>query len=168
MVDERGPTTERIKRAGGEFEVGDSGTITLRQSPIERGWKRGTFTERQYHAAEKLYNHWIRAGLAGSYGSSDPLKIFATTQDFTRLFSTEVSEAHNWAVRKAFRVVADGVDAGGQRADHACTVLRLMVLEEKPLSVAGQAIGFLGTRAETMALTLIRSALNILIKEWGL
>ncbi len=166
LVDERGPTAERVR--GAEFDVGDSGVITFRQSPIERGMKRGTFTERQWVASEKLYAHWIRAGLAGSVGSSDPLKIFATTMDFSRLFASEVAEANARAVRNAFRAVWQGVDAGGQRADHACVVLRLMVFDELPLCDAGQAIGFLGKKAEIMALTLVRSALNILIKEWGL
>jgi hypothetical protein len=166
LLDERGPTTERMR--GAEFDTGDTGTITLRQSPVERAVRRGTLTERQGKAAEKFYSHWYQAGLAGSTGSADPLKVFGTGLDFSRLFSSERAEAHAWAIRKVIRAIRERQGFAGHRGDHGVRILWLVVCQEIPLGNAGEAVGFRGTAAEVMARTILRSALNILIDEWGL
>jgi len=173
LLDERGPTTERMR--GAEFDVGDTGVITLRQSPVERAVRRRTLTERQGKAAEKFYSHWYQAGLAGSAGSADPLKVFGTSSDFTKLFTSERVEAHAWVIRKVIKAIRERQGTAGHRGDHGVQILWLIVCQEVPFREAGeslkdaQGLKFLrGTSAEVMARTILRSALNILIDEWGL
>lgn len=166
LLDERGPTKERLART--DFDIGDTGTITVRQSPIERAVKRGTFTERQGRAAEKFYMHWYRASLAGTIGSADPLKIFSSDGDHSRLCSTEMAEFHYNRVTEALSMIGSKMDGAGFRKDHAVKLMELVVCRETPFLEAGQTIGFSGTAAETMARAYMRGNLNILIEEWGL
>lgn len=170
LVDERGPTLERVKQASwGHIDIGDSGVITIRQSPIERAVRRGTFTERQGQAAEKFYQHWFRAGLAGSMGSADPLKVFSTSMDFSRLCKTEMGEFHWFRVKEALATIDEKMDAAGFRSDHAKSLMWLIICQEIPFEEAGYKIGF-GDKdaAKTMARTYMRANLNILIAAWGL
>ena len=166
LIDERGPTRLRLCRT--EFDIGDTGVITVKQAPIERAVKRGTFTEQQGRAAEKFYMHWYRASMAGSMGSADPLKIFGSNNDFARLCSTEAAEQHWRILNRALRSVRERIDGAGARGDYAIRLLEYIVCREIPFEEAGQKIGFQGKAAEIMARTWLRSALNILIDEWGL
>jgi len=166
LLDERGPTKERL--CGIPFEIGDTGTITIRQNPIERAIRRGTFTDRQGRAAEKFYMHWYRAGLAGHMGSADPLKIFGSSGDYSRLCATEMAEFHYNRVIRALAAIEERMDAAGFRKDHARQLMGSVICQEIPFAEAGQKLGFTGTAAEVMARTYMRGNLNILIKEWGL
>jgi hypothetical protein len=49
------PTQQRMRRAGADFERGDTGQITMRDSPLERAY------------AHKLINHQIFAPDLGNY-----------------------------------------------------------------------------------------------------
>ena len=166
LVDERGPTTEWARHR--DFEVSDTGTYTALSSPVSRAVARGTLTHRQGRAAEKLYRHWYLAGLAGTTGSADPLKIFGTGMDASRLCATEAAEGHYQQFKRALDEVEKRADDNGARADHARTILIGCVCEERTFSDIGTVIGFRGTAAETMARTILRSALNVLIKRWSL
>jgi hypothetical protein len=42
------PTPERIRHAGGDFELGRSGQIAMRDSPLERALARKVVTPEQY------------------------------------------------------------------------------------------------------------------------
>ena len=42
------PTPERIRRAGADFDLGDTGQITMRDSPLERARARKLITHQQY------------------------------------------------------------------------------------------------------------------------
>lgn len=165
LLDERGATLERLTKA--DFEQGDTGVITIRQSPIDRAVRRGTFTEQQRRAAEKLYMHWYRASMAGTVGSADPLRIFGSENDFSRLCATESSEFHWSTIQRAMRSVREKMDDAGFRGDHAVRLLELIICREISFAEAGQMIGFAGTAAEVMARTYMRGNLNILIAEWG-
>ena len=166
LLDERGGTKERLSKDA--WEVGDSGVITVRQSPIERAVKRGTFTARQGLAAERFQVHWYRASMAGQIGSADLLKIFGTTLDFTRLGGSEQAEAHYHCWKNAIKAVRAKLDNAGSRGDHGVRLLDLIVCREVAFQPAGEAIGFGAKDADIMARTLMRSALNILIEQWGL
>ena len=166
LVDERGPTTEWGRRNA--FTVSDTGTITALQSPISRAVARGTLTHRQGRAADKFYFHWSSAGLRGTTGSADLNKIFGTGVDPSRLCSTEKAVAHYEAFARAVSEVKERADSNGSRSDHAARVLILIVCEEWTFSDAGQKIGFSAKAAETMARTILKSALNVLIKRWNL
>ena len=165
IVDERGPTTEWGRRKA--YTLSDTGTYAA-VSPIARAVARGTLTHRQGRAAEKLYRHWYLAGLAGTCGSADPLKIFGTGMDASRLCSTEAAVAHYEAFKRALDEVEKRADDNGSRKDHARTVLIGVVCEERTMEDVGNAIGFRGRDAEVMVRTILRSLLNVLIKRWDL
>lgn len=166
IIDERGPTTEWGRRTA--FEVGDTGRITALQGPVERAVARGTLTHRQGRAAEKLYRHWYLAGLRGTTGSADPLKIFGTGMDSSRLCATEAAVGHYEQFKRAVAEVEERANANGSRKDHARNILLGVVCEERTFSDMGQQIGFPAKAAEIMARTILRSALNVLIKRWSL
>jgi hypothetical protein len=166
LVDERGPTSEWAKRTS--FSVGDTGTLTALQGPVPRAVARGTLTHRQGRAADKLYLHWYRAGLRGTCGSADPLKVFGTGQDASRLCATEAAEGHYQQFKRAVDEVERRADDNGSRGDHARRILIGTVCEERNISEMGGVIGFRGKKKETMGLTILRSALNVLIKRWNI
>ena len=166
LVDERGPTTEWAKQRA--FQVGDTGLITSVSSSIQRAVARRTLTDRQGRAAERLYRHWFFAGLRGTTGSADPLKIFGTGMDASRLCATEKAVGHYEQFKRAVEEVCKRADDNGARKDHARTVLIGVVCEERTMEDVGHSIGFRGRDAEVMARTILRSALNVLIKRWSL
>jgi len=57
------PTAERIRRAAGHYTRGDTGQITMRDSPLERALARRVVTPEQYAAGQKYRHHWYHAGL---------------------------------------------------------------------------------------------------------
>ena len=65
------PTPERLRRAGPDFERGDTGQITMRDSPLERAFARNALTPEQYSAGQKYRHHWYHAGLADRLESID-------------------------------------------------------------------------------------------------
>ena len=71
------PTRERLRRAGPDFERGDTGQITMRDSPLERAFARNALTPEQYSAGQKYRHHWYHAGLADRLESIDLNRIFA-------------------------------------------------------------------------------------------
>ena len=164
--DERGATVERLAKDW--VERSDTGISRVIQSPIERAVKRGTLTSRQGLAAERFHAHWYGAQMAGTIGSADLLKIFGTTLDFTKLGCTDQAVADHQCWKKAQEVVRAKLNAAGCRGDHGIKLLDLIVCREVPFQPAGEAIGFGAKDADIMARTLMRSALNILIDQWGL
>lgn len=165
LLDERGPTLERLRRT--DFEVGDTGTLTVRQSPVDRAIKRGTINKQQGRAAQKLYNHWYRAGMAGSIGNADPLKIFGSNNDFSRLCASENAEFHWQSWCRAIKAVRRDMDAAGMGMD-AAKLLELVVCQEIPFKEAAQKVWGGGRKAENRATILVRGALRVLVLEWGL
>src|SRR6476620_3435700 len=65
------PTPERIRRAGADFDLGDTGQITMRDSPLERARARKLITHQQYSVGQKYRHHWYHAGLADQLQSID-------------------------------------------------------------------------------------------------
>jgi glucose/arabinose dehydrogenase len=71
------PTRERLRRAGADFERGDTGQITMRDSPLERAFARNALTPEQYSAGQKYRHHWYHDGLADRLESIDLNRVFA-------------------------------------------------------------------------------------------
>ena len=71
------PTPERIRRAGADFERGDTGQITMRDSPLERARARNLITHQQYSVGQKYRHHWYHAGQAPTISSLDLDRIFS-------------------------------------------------------------------------------------------
>jgi hypothetical protein len=163
--DDRGPTADRLAKA--DHERGDTGIVTIQQHPIARAVRRKTLTQRQKRAAEKFYLHWYRAGMAGTVGSADLLRIFGTNNDFG-LAASETAENHRQIWQRAVKEVRKRQDHAGFRGDHGVKLLDLIVCQEMPFEEAGQKIGFESKYAQAMARTYMRSCLNILIDEWSL
>src|SRR6476469_8201383 len=78
------PTPERIRRAGADFDLGDTGQITMRDSPLERARARKLITHQQYSVGQKYRHHWYHAGLADQLQSIDVERIFAADHQFFR------------------------------------------------------------------------------------
>jgi hypothetical protein len=96
------PTVERLRRAGADFERGDTGQITMRDSPLERSFARGVITQEQYAAGQKYRHHWYHAGLSDRLGSADLNRIFATDlNNFSGMPKTEVQVFHRQRYREA-------------------------------------------------------------------
>ena len=72
------PTQQRMRRAGADFERGDTGQITMRDSPLERAYARKLINHQQYSMGQKYRHHWYHAGLADQLSSADLNRIFAT------------------------------------------------------------------------------------------
>ena len=166
VIDERGPTTEWGRRTA--FEVGDTGRITALQGPVERAVARGTLTHRQGRAAARLYELWYNCGLRGTAGSADPLKVFGTGMDPSRLGATDWGVAQLQKLTGALDEVEKRADDNGSRKDHARRVLVGIVCEERTFADVGECIGFPAKAAEVMARTILKSGLNVLIKRWSL
>src|SRR5207247_6882713 len=71
------PTRERLRRAGKAVARGDSGQITMRDSPLERAFARGALSAEQYSAGQKYRHHWYHAGLSGGLVSVDLNRVWA-------------------------------------------------------------------------------------------
>src|SRR4029450_1870177 len=71
------PTQERLRHAASDFLRGDTGQITMRDSPLERAFARRVITAEQYAAGQKYRHHWYHAGLCDPLASVDLNGIFA-------------------------------------------------------------------------------------------
>lgn len=88
--------------------------------------------------------------------------------DSSRLCATEAAVGHYEQFKRAIREVEERADANGSVATDAHRILVGVVCEERTFSDMGQQIGFPAKAAEIMARTILRSALNVLIKRWSL
>jgi len=154
------PTPERMRRAGPDFERGDTGRITMRDSPLERAFARNVVTQHQYSAGQKYRHHWYHAGLAGRLESVDLDRILATDlAGFTGLAKTEQQLFH----RQRFREAADAV---GKTGSH---VLDWAVCREVRLEQVGYSLGWSSrTQAYAAAVERMKSALDALCRLWGI
>src|SRR5262245_3716261 len=154
------PTPERLRRAAGDFERGDSGQLTMRDSPLERAFARGVITQEQYAAAQKYRHHWYHAGLSGRLGSLDPARVPA--DDLFKLAPMTPSERQVFH-RQQYR---DAVQAVGKLGSH---VLDWTVCREVALDRVGEALGWT-TRAQAYAAAAerLKMALDQLCRLWGI
>jgi hypothetical protein len=154
------PTAERMRRAGARFERGDTGQITMRDSPLERALARKTITPEQYAAAQKYRHHWYFGGLHDHLGSLDLTRILAGHHgDYSGMARSENQAFH----RQRFR---EAVQAIGKIGSH---VLDSAVCREMPLEQVGYALGW-GNRvyAYAAAAERMKIALDGLCKLWGI
>jgi hypothetical protein len=101
------PTPERIRRAGADFDLGDTGQITMRDSPLERARARKLITHQQYSVGQKYRHHWYHAGLADQLQSIDVERIFAADRtNFSGMARTEAQVFHRQRYREATQAVA--------------------------------------------------------------
>jgi hypothetical protein len=154
------PTAQRIRHAGADFTRGDSGQITMRDSPLERAFARNVITPAQYAAGQKYRHHWYRAGLCDPLGSIDLNRIFAADLgSFSGMARTENQVFHRQRYREA-------VEAVGKIGSH---VLESAVCREIALEQVGYSLGW-GSRAQAYAAAAerMKDALDALCKLWGI
>lgn len=158
LLDERGATVHRYRRAEQAFDISDTGKTTMRDSPIERALARKMITPSQYNAATKFYSHWFRAGLAGNLGSADLNRVFGGDNNFSGMPRNEVEAFHRQRFRQAVNMVGDS----GSKA-----LIRVICLEMK-FEEVGRQLGWNNiAQATASAIQVTRDALDILAREWG-
>jgi hypothetical protein len=153
------PTIERVRRAGADFERGDTGQITMRDSPLERAFARHVIAQDQYSAGQKYRHHWYHAGLSDQLVSVDLNRIFAADLgNFSGMPKTEVQVFHRQRYREA-------TQAAGQIGSH---VLNWAVCREIPLEQVGYTLGW-NSRAQAYAAAVerMKAALDELRRLWG-
>ena len=100
------PTPERMRRAGADFQRGDSGQITLADNPFDRAVARGHITRAQYSAGQKFRHHWYYAGLSGQLASIDLNRVFATDlAAFSAMARSEAQVFHRQRYREAVQTI---------------------------------------------------------------
>lgn len=159
LIDERGPTIERMVKAG-HFQVGDIGTIQVRDAPLERSHARKIITDGQYNAGCKFRLHWYHAGLSDTVGSIDPNRIFATDQaNFSAMAKTENQVFHRQRFRGAVREL-------GLKGTY---VIEYAICKEYPFETIGYGLGWTNkSQAIAAATEAFRSALDKLCDLWGI
>lgn len=154
------PTPERMRRAGADFERGDTGQITMRDSPLERALARSVITQEQYAAGQKYRHHWYHAGLAGYLGAVDLNRVLGIDLGaYAGMAKTENQVFHRQRYREA-------VQAAGKIGSH---VLEWAVCREVALEQVGQALGWSSRpQAYAAALERMKAALDELCQLWGI
>ena len=127
------PTAERLRRAAGHYTRGDTGKITMRDSPLDRALARNVITPAQYAAGQKYRHHWYHAGLCDPLASLDLDRIFAgDLGSFSGMARTENQVFHRQQYREA-------VAAIGKIGSH---VLESAVCREISLEQVGYSLGW--------------------------
>src|SRR3954447_7126405 len=133
-IDQRArPTAERLRHAGTDLLRGDTGQITMRDSPLERAFARHILTRPQYAAGQKYRHHWYHAGLCDPLGSISLNHIFgADLGNFSGMARTENQVFHRQRYREAVEVI-------GKIGSH---VLESAVCREIALEQIGYMLGW--------------------------
>jgi hypothetical protein len=154
------PTRERLRRAGADFERGDTGQITMRDSPLERAFARNALTPEQYSAGQKYRHHWYHDGLADRLESIDLNRVFAIDLGaYSGMAKTESQLFHRQRYREA-------AQAAGKIGSH---VLEWAVCREIALEQVGQTLGWNSRpQAYAAAVERMKTALDELCKLWGI
>ncbi len=154
------PTPERLFKSGGYFERGDSGQLTMRDSPLEQALARNLITPEQYAAGQKYRHHWYHAGLCESLVSADLMRLFRWEHSsFPGMPHTENQVFHRQRYREAVQVV-------GKIGSH---VLESTVCREISLQKVGNSLGWSNDRqAYAAAVEQLKNALDSLCKLSGL
>ncbi len=152
------PTPERIRRAGSDFTRGDTGQITMRDSPLERAFTRSLITREQYSVAQKYRHHWYHAGLSDSLQSVNINRLFATdVGGFTGMAKTERQVFHRQRYREAIQAV-------GKIGSH---VLDWVVCRDTRFEQVGYTLGWSSRpQAYAAAVERMKTALDQLRSLW--
>ena len=144
LLDERGPTIERLQKA--------------RESPLNLAHSKGQIDRAQYAAGQKFYGHWFKSGLCERFGTIDLTRVFSGAAP-SLMPRTELQAGHRWALRHALEVLK------AQKS----YVLQQFICHEQRLSDIGAAMGYRDREwGFGKALGVARDGLNILRKEWGI
>jgi hypothetical protein len=155
------PTPERLKKSEGAFDRGDSGQITMRDSPLERALSRKLISREQYAAGQKYRHHWYHAGLCDPLASVDLDHVFGCNSSNST--SGMAKSENQFFHRERYR---EAVQAIGKIGSH---VLDSAICREINLQSIGQALGWSNERqAYAAAMERLKQALDTLSKLWGI
>jgi hypothetical protein len=154
------PTPERIRRAGADFELGDTGQITMRDSPLERARARKLITTSSIPSDRSIVITWYHAGLADQLQSIDVERIFAA--DRTN-FSGD-GEDRSPGLSSA--TISRGDAGRGKIGSHVLdwVVCRKLRSIRSAIRWAGAAV----RKPMPQAVERMKTALDELSKLWGL
>jgi hypothetical protein len=154
------PTPERLKKAGEDLEIGQAynrAEMRVRDTPIERALLRHIITQHQYDAGIKYYNHWYRAGMAGTIGSSDLTRVFG--DGFRNLDPSEARMFHRQRYIQAVLVMGK---VGTGIVDRSLST-------GDTLESIGYSLGWKNaSQARAGATERLRMALDALCRLWGI
>ncbi|QOZ68866.1 hypothetical protein [Bradyrhizobium arachidis] len=81
MLDDAGPTPERLHKAGQFFTVAgrarSSRKVTMLDDALGKAWLRQIISAQEYSALRRYALHWVAGGLQGPLGSVDLNRIYA-------------------------------------------------------------------------------------------
>jgi len=162
--DVRGPTPERLGKAGGSFDIGDDQQGTriyfFKDTPLQRfygrlksraGTRQTDELTREYTALLKHRHHWYHGGLEATVGSVDLNRVFSSDpSNMSGMAKSERQYFHRQMYRAAIEWI--GHEAG--------VVVDNFVCYEWPMDVACSS-AFRGR-------AIVRKAAARLAKEWGI
>lgn len=160
VIDERGATPERIRKAGDDHEAGHDGTRRMRDCPLDRALRKEMIDQKQYEAGVKFRHHWYHSGVAPVIGSLDLNKVFSRDVfAFGPMAKSEAQYFHRQQYRAACKRV-------GLRTE---LVLSDVICREIALSAVGAKLGFKNEPQSIAAATvLFQSGLDQLADLWSL
>lgn len=154
------PTPERMAKVGEAYEVGDHGTMTLRDAPLETLAHRRVISTGLYNAGVKHRLHWYRAGIAAKIGSMDMNRVFGgDIGPKFGVFGSEATLHHYEQYRLAIQELGKQL---GPVVDNICC-LEISVVD------AGRKAGWKDEKqARAVATALLREGLDRLRVMWGM
>lgn len=174
-----GPTSERLKHAGGHYALGDDKQgrrlYTFMDNPLARLYSRlvkeaGADLEqlrREYTALQKYAHHWHRAGQEVRIGSVDLGRTFASDPtSFSGMAKTEQEYSHRAACRLAKEELCL---VYGDHEGHRYGIVLDNVMNGWELRDAGGMIGYRSPyRAREIAEKALRNCGRVFQKKWGI
>ena len=163
------PTPERLAKAAGDVELGDDKhghiTITLRDAPLERAFRRQAINKAQYDAGAKYRHHWYHGGLCEPLHSLDLNRIFGSDPAYG-MARTEAQHHHRQQIRRA---VEHLMEKGDKEGKTCVSIIDSLVLHETPLEQVGARFGW-GSKAQCIAAATVwfQIALGRLAQMWGI
>jgi hypothetical protein len=139
---------------------GETPTLKMQDSPIDRMFNRQALSGTEYAALQKYKHHWHHAGLESQLGSADLNRVFSSDPGSMSGMAKTERQAHH---RKQYR------EARAILGHRPGIVVDNVVCAETGLEVAGYAIGWTNKpQAIAAATEYLRDAGYRLAKLWGI
>ncbi len=182
LLDVRGPSQERLDRAGQQYSIGGDERSGIRvvhflDSPLERLYtrlSRSAGTENkierlkaEYEALSKYRRLFVESGMIGSIGSVDPNRTYSPNPaGRSFLASTERQQD----CRDEYRRAVIHLNRNPRWGHKQTIVVDNVVNNERPLVIAGFAIGGgkSPSSAQERAERILRDAGHRLAIMWGM
>lgn len=176
LIDVRGPTRERLERAGEHFSIGgqDRGVRVIHalDTPLDclyanlvRSAKTEDSLERlrvEYAALMKYYRLFVESGMVGSIGSVDPNRTYSPNPS-GRTFLAGSERQQN--IRDEYRMAVIHLNNSEEWGHKQTIVVDNVVCHERDPQIAGYCIG---EHSVEVVESILRDAGYRLAKMWGM